>query len=196
MRDLQIRSANKAVEILGPLSHPTRLSIVCLLLEQERCVLDIVEALGTTKGNISQHLRVLERAEFLSQRKESNRVYYRVKDLRLESFMLCPKPVLSGIGESPRGCHPLLKGMLMNALKRVSPRNAALSLALGSLKKNHARIIHVLGMTAGVLTLAANVQLPSGWAACAGICAWTAILLAWCPFKPLRLGRMWDRFLN
>jgi len=30
-------SAQVAVKVLGPLSHPTRLLITCLLLEQERC---------------------------------------------------------------------------------------------------------------------------------------------------------------
>jgi ArsR family transcriptional regulator len=75
--------APKASEALAPLSLPTRLLILCLLLDRERFVGELVEELGPTKGNISQHLRVLENQGHIVSRKEANRVFYRVGDRRL-----------------------------------------------------------------------------------------------------------------
>lgn len=77
------QSAIMAGNVLGPLSHPTRLLIVCLLLERERYVLELLEHLGTTKGNISQHLTVLTSKKLIKKRKEANRIYYSIADERL-----------------------------------------------------------------------------------------------------------------
>ena len=77
------RSADVASNVLGPLSHPTRLLIICLLLERERYVQELLEEIGSTKGNISQHLRLLEQGGHLASRKDANRVYYRINDSRL-----------------------------------------------------------------------------------------------------------------
>ena len=76
-------NADKASAILGSLSHPTRLLIVCLLLERERFAGELLDELGSTKGNISQHLRILQAQGHLASRKEANRVYYRIADARL-----------------------------------------------------------------------------------------------------------------
>jgi ArsR family transcriptional regulator len=83
----RLESAMTASAVLSSLSHPTRLLIVCLLLEKERFVLELLDAIGSTKGNISQHLRVLEHQGHVASRKEANRVYYRIKDPRLERLV-------------------------------------------------------------------------------------------------------------
>lgn len=80
-------SAAEAGEVLASLAHPTRLLIVCLLLERERYVQELLEQLGSTKGNISQHLRVLEQQGHLASRKEGNRVFYRVAEPRLQRLV-------------------------------------------------------------------------------------------------------------
>jgi ArsR family transcriptional regulator len=77
------QSADVASGVLGPLSHPTRLLIICLLLERERFVGELLVEVGSTKGNISQHLRVLEQQGHIASRKESNKVFYRINDRRL-----------------------------------------------------------------------------------------------------------------
>jgi DNA-binding transcriptional ArsR family regulator len=81
------QSAEEASGVLDSLSHPTRLLIVCLLLERERYVQELLDEIGSTKGNISQHLRVLEQQGHLASRKEANRVYYRIKDGRLAKLV-------------------------------------------------------------------------------------------------------------
>jgi len=67
---------------LKAMSHPIRLKILCTLGEEEVSVQDIVDNVGTSQSNISQHLAILRDKGILSSRKDANRVYYRVGDPR------------------------------------------------------------------------------------------------------------------
>jgi ArsR family transcriptional regulator len=80
----------RASRSLKAMSHPLRLKILCTLGESEYSVQDIVEQVGTSQSNISQHLAILRDKGIISSRKDANRVYYRVTDartLRLISMM-------------------------------------------------------------------------------------------------------------
>ena len=79
MHDEQIAEASRAMKAM---SHPLRLKIVCLLGDQEVSVQDIVERVGTSQSNISQHLAIMRDKGVLRTRKDANRVYYRVGDAR------------------------------------------------------------------------------------------------------------------
>ena len=79
-----------AARSLKAMSHPIRLKILCTLGEEEVSVQDIVDNVGTSQSNISQHLAILRDKGILSSRNDANRVYYRVGDprtLRLISMM-------------------------------------------------------------------------------------------------------------
>jgi ArsR family transcriptional regulator len=71
-----------AARALKSIAHPLRLKILCVLGEQEACVQEIVELVGTSQSNISQHLAILREKGILVTRKDANRVYYRVGDQR------------------------------------------------------------------------------------------------------------------
>ena len=79
-RGESIRQASQAMQAMG---HPLRLKILCLVGSQELSVLEIVDAVGTTQSNISQHLAVLRDQGILQSRKEANKVYYRIEDPRI-----------------------------------------------------------------------------------------------------------------
>ncbi|MCP4285893.1 MAG: winged helix-turn-helix transcriptional regulator [Gammaproteobacteria bacterium] len=72
----------RASRSLKAMSHPLRLKILCTLGGQEVSVQDIVEQVGTSQSNISQHLAILRDKGILASRKDANRVYYRVSDSR------------------------------------------------------------------------------------------------------------------
>lgn len=74
---------DQASRALKAISHPIRLKILCILGENEVSVLDIVEYVGTSQSNISQHLAILRDKGILESRKEANRVFYRVGDARI-----------------------------------------------------------------------------------------------------------------
>jgi ArsR family transcriptional regulator len=73
---------DRASRSLKAMSHPLRLKILCTLGDQEISVQDIVERVGTSQSNISQHLAILRDKGILASRKDANRVYYRVGDSR------------------------------------------------------------------------------------------------------------------
>jgi DNA-binding transcriptional ArsR family regulator len=79
-RSESIREASEAMQAMA---HPLRLKILCLVGNQELSVLEIVDAVGTTQSNISQHLRVLRSHGLLESRKEANKVFYRIPDARV-----------------------------------------------------------------------------------------------------------------
>jgi len=78
-KDEDIRQAALAVKAIA---HPLRLKILCVLGDQEVSVQDIVDQVGTSQSNISQHLSILRDKGVLATRKDANRVFYRIGDLR------------------------------------------------------------------------------------------------------------------
>ncbi len=72
----------RASRSLKAMSHPLRLKILCTLGDKEVSVQEIVEHVGTSQSNISQHLAILRDKGILISRKDANRVYYRVGDAR------------------------------------------------------------------------------------------------------------------
>lgn len=78
-QDSEIERASRSLKAM---SHPLRLKILCTLGDREVSVQDIVEQVGTSQSNISQHLAILRDKGILDARKDANRVYYRVGDTR------------------------------------------------------------------------------------------------------------------
>ncbi len=72
----------QAARSLKAMSHPLRLKILCALGNHEVSVQEIVDQVGTSQSNISQHLGILRDKGILMSRKDANRVYYRVGDKR------------------------------------------------------------------------------------------------------------------
>jgi len=77
--DADIERASRSLKAM---SHPLRLKILCTLGDQEVSVQDIVDQVGTSQSNISQHLAILRDKGILTSRKDANRVYYKVGDAR------------------------------------------------------------------------------------------------------------------
>jgi ArsR family transcriptional regulator len=78
-RDEDVERASRSLKAM---SHPLRLKILCTLGDQEVSVQEIVEFVGTSQSNISQHLAILRDKGILASRKDANRVFYRVSDAR------------------------------------------------------------------------------------------------------------------
>ena len=72
----------RAARCLKAMAHPLRLKILCTLGNRAVSVQEIVEQVGTTQSNISQHLAILRDKGILAHKKVANRVYYYVDDER------------------------------------------------------------------------------------------------------------------
>ena len=92
-KDEHIEQASRAMKAM---SHPLRLKILCVLGDKEISVQDIVDHVGTSQSNISQHLAILRDKGVLRTRKDANRVYYRVGDTRTLKLLGMMRDVFCG----------------------------------------------------------------------------------------------------
>jgi ArsR family transcriptional regulator len=72
--DLLTRAANT----YKVLSHPVRLRIVELLMEEQLAVCEIAERLETPAASISQHLNLLRTNGVVEGDRRGNKIFYRV----------------------------------------------------------------------------------------------------------------------
>lgn len=73
----------RAARCIKAMSHPLRLKILCVLGNRSVSVQEIVEQVGTSQSNISQHLSILREKNILGSKKEANRVFYFIDDDRM-----------------------------------------------------------------------------------------------------------------
>lgn len=90
VKDEDVQLASRSLKAI---SHPLRLKILCMLGENEVSVQYIVENVGTSQSNISQHLAILRDKGILTTRKEANRVFYRVDDARMLKLIMMMQDV-------------------------------------------------------------------------------------------------------
>lgn len=67
-------------ELFKAFADPTRVSILALLLESERCVNDIAEAIGLSQSAVSHQLRILKQMHLIKFRREGKNLLYSLAD--------------------------------------------------------------------------------------------------------------------
>jgi ArsR family transcriptional regulator len=70
-------------EILKALAQPTRLKILELLRNGEKCICEIVPALNGEQSNISRHISLMQKSHLVTTRKEGVRVMVKVRDTKV-----------------------------------------------------------------------------------------------------------------
>jgi len=89
MKKSNVQSSPKDIEIawaarcLKAMSNPLRLKILCVLDSSSMSVQEIVNQVGSSQSNISQHLAILREKNIIDFKKEANRVYYFINDPRM-----------------------------------------------------------------------------------------------------------------
>lgn len=81
MSDERIRQFK--ADLLKALGQPTRLKILELLVDGERCVCEIFPAVGGEQSNISKHLSFLRSQGIVVADRRGMRVFYRLADQRI-----------------------------------------------------------------------------------------------------------------
>jgi DNA-binding transcriptional ArsR family regulator len=82
------RTLAAAGELLRALAAPVRIAIVLQLLESERCVHELVDALAVAQPLISQHLRVLKSAGVVHGERHGREVVYSLVDDHLAHIVV------------------------------------------------------------------------------------------------------------
>jgi DNA-binding transcriptional ArsR family regulator len=70
-------------EVLKALAQPTRLKILELLRNGERCICEIVPAINGEQSNISKHISLMQKSHLITTRKDGVKVMVNVKDPRV-----------------------------------------------------------------------------------------------------------------
>lgn len=70
-------------EILKALAQPTRLKILQLLRNGEKCICQIVPAINGEQSNISRHISLMQKSNLVTTRKDAVKVMVKVKDPRV-----------------------------------------------------------------------------------------------------------------
>ncbi len=66
-------------DILKAIAQPTRLKIIEILREGERCVCEIFPAIDEEQSNTSRHLNIMQNSGILGRRKAGLKIMYRLK---------------------------------------------------------------------------------------------------------------------
>jgi DNA-binding transcriptional ArsR family regulator len=77
-----------AGELLRALAAPVRISIVLQLRESQRCVHELVDALGVPQPLVSQHLKILKAAGVVTGERSGREVLYRLADHHLAHIVV------------------------------------------------------------------------------------------------------------
>jgi len=68
--------ASRATQLFHALSDETRLAVIEMLHDGERCVCDLQDALDVAQSRLSFHLKVLKDAGLVTDRKDGRWVHY------------------------------------------------------------------------------------------------------------------------
>lgn len=74
---------NETLKIMKALSDATRLKIVELLLDGEKCVCEIFPHVKRTQSTTSIQLGKLEKSGILKSRRNGKKIFYSIDDLRV-----------------------------------------------------------------------------------------------------------------
>jgi DNA-binding transcriptional ArsR family regulator len=81
-------------EICKTLANPKRLEIIATLKDGELSVGELVEKLGITKANVSQHLAILRQRKVVTSRRDGVNIYYRINNPKIIEACALMKSVL------------------------------------------------------------------------------------------------------
>jgi DNA-binding transcriptional ArsR family regulator len=80
-------SADRASDFLKSMANPLRLRILCMIIDGERPVGDIAEALGVRQSAVSQHLALLRKDSLVTPRRDGQTIYYRLADRNVKKVV-------------------------------------------------------------------------------------------------------------
>ena len=81
-------------EICKTLTNPKRIEILNALKTEEKTVTELVELLGASKANVSQHLAVMRHKGILTTRRAGVNIFYRVSNPKVIEACSLMKEVL------------------------------------------------------------------------------------------------------
>lgn len=78
---------DKIAELFKAFGDPTRVQILSLLQQQERCVGDIAEAVQISQSAISHQLRILKQMDLIKFRRDGKNILYSLADGHVRTIL-------------------------------------------------------------------------------------------------------------
>lgn len=72
------KNATRASDLLGSMSNPRRLMVLCKLVDGEKSVNALAESVGLSQSALSQHLAKLRQNGLVATRRDAQTIYYRL----------------------------------------------------------------------------------------------------------------------
>lgn len=85
-------------------ADPTRLAILETLLDGERSVGEIAEAVDASLANVSAHLACLAECGLIESEKRGKYVYYRLRERRVKDLMRIAEAILADVSRRIYEC--------------------------------------------------------------------------------------------
>lgn len=89
------RGLELTARVFRGFADPSRLALLALLRDGERCVSDLVEESGLTQSNVSSHLTCLRGCGLVASRQEGRYVYYRLADPGVAAMLTTAEGLLA-----------------------------------------------------------------------------------------------------
>jgi ArsR family transcriptional regulator len=93
-----------AAKLFRGLGDRTRLALLLALLDGERRVTDLVDQVGTSQANVSNHLSCLRGCGLIAARPEGRQTFYRVASDEVENLLRAAEGLLGELGDSIEIC--------------------------------------------------------------------------------------------
>ena len=79
--------AEDVSDIMKTLAHPNRLLAMCAMVDKERSVGELAEAMGMRAQAMSQQLAILRNKGLVRTRRDGQTIYYALADRRVEHLI-------------------------------------------------------------------------------------------------------------
>lgn len=93
-----------AAKLFRGLGDRTRLALLLALLDGERRVTDLVDQVGTSQANVSNHLSCLRECGLIAARPDGRQTFYRVATDEVETLLRAAEGLLAETGDSIELC--------------------------------------------------------------------------------------------
>lgn len=93
-----------AAKLFRGLGDRTRLALLLALLDGEQRVTDLVQRVGTSQANVSNHLGCLRECGLIAARPDGRQTFYRVASDEVETLLRAAEGLLAETGDSIELC--------------------------------------------------------------------------------------------
>ncbi len=66
------------ISFFRAMGEDTRVKIISMLLEEEKCICDLIEALKISQSAVSHHVKILKQADLVNDRRKGKWTYYSI----------------------------------------------------------------------------------------------------------------------